>query len=165
MTGLAVPRALVSRWCGDRAPTFRLEEDADAFRKTSRRRWPTVCVERANAVTATKVDARKLRVAEWCQEFYAPMRDERTELAPYVGVTLSGSSKSQLRVKSPGRSERSAMRRWITRGCGTSPQLVLWSNTLTPALRARRGDAQAHRRTPANANRRWPARRTNRGGM
>jgi len=95
------------RWSVDGVATernFPLEEDADAFRKTSRRRWPTCALERRTLLPATKVDARKLRVAEWCQEFY---RADAVTSAPNSrrtsGVTLTRSSKSQLRVTSPGR--------------------------------------------------------------
>jgi len=62
------------RWSVDGVATernFPLEEDADAFRETLEKavadgvRWNA-----RTLLPATKVDARKLRVAEWCQEFY-----------------------------------------------------------------------------------------------
>ncbi len=121
------------RWSVDGVATernFPLEEDADAFRKTLEKavadgvRWNA-----RTLLPATKVDARKLRVAEWCQEFY---RADAVTSAPNSrrtsGITLTRfvevATESDVTWTTP---ERSAMRRWITTpGVVLPPQLVLW---------------------------------------
>jgi len=118
------------RWSVDGVATernFPLEEDADAFRKTLEKavadgvRWNA-----RTLLPATKVDARKLRVAEWCQEFY---RADAVTSAPNSrrtsGVTLTRfvevATESDVTWTTP---ERSAMRRWIT-----TPGVVLPHNS------------------------------------
>jgi hypothetical protein len=121
------------RWSVDGVATernFPLEEDADAFRETLEKavadgvRWNA-----RTLLPATKVDARKLRVAEWCQEFY---RADAVTSAPNSrrtsGITLTRfvevATESDVTWTTP---ERTAMRRWITTpGVVLPAQLVLW---------------------------------------
>jgi len=129
MTGPRRSACAGQRWCGDRAQLSARGGRRRVSQDPREGRGRRCALERANAVTATKVDARKLRVAEWCQEFY---RADAVTSAPNSrrtsGITLTRfvevATESDVTWTTP---ERSAMRRWITTpDVVLPPQLVLW---------------------------------------
>jgi len=126
-------------------------EETQRFADTSRSRGRRCALERANAVTSHQGDARNCGWPNGAKSSdRADCRDQRTKLARIVRHSrltrfVEVATESDVTWTTPERSATAPLDNHA--GCGTSHNSYCGSNTLTPALRARRGDAQGHRRT------------------